>query len=119
MTKDSKPPALARIDAMPIALADLTVPELGEAFIRLDQIERDGEKISGICAVLKGLVLVEVKAKIGHGKFIPWMKEHFRKSPRSGNNYMRLAAEFSRQTANSKSASACGFELLNQDLAVS
>lgn len=95
-----EPLTLARLDAMPpvathsVALKDLTVPQLGEAFRGLDAAQENYSKLSGICATMKGLVLAEVKAKVGHGNFGQWLKKHFPKSQRTAGKHIRLAAEF-------------------------
>lgn len=114
-----EPLTLARLDAMPpvathsVALKDLTVPQLGEAFRGLDAAQENYSKLSGICATMKGLVLTEVKAKVGHGKFIPWLKEHFPIHRATAAKHMRLAEEFG------KCSPTATFELLTHDLASS
>lgn len=68
--------------------------------------------MSGICAVLKGCVLLEVKPKT-HRQFKSWVKTNFPKSYRTAARYMRLAEEFG------KSASTVTFQTLTRDLAAS
>lgn len=77
-----------------VALVDMTVPELAAAFRGLDQVQEHHERLSGICAIMKGLVLVEAKTKVGHGGFMAWVKENFPKSHKTAGQYRRLAEEF-------------------------
>lgn len=100
-SQPAKVVTLEVLDAMPspmspaaIALKDLSVPQLAEAFHGLDQVQQHHERLSGICAIMKGLVLVEAKAKIGHGGFMSWVKDNFPKSHKTANQYKRLAEEF-------------------------
>lgn len=41
-----------------------------------------------------GLELIDIKAKIGHGAFGPWMKAEFGMDERTAQNYMRTATVF-------------------------
>lgn len=111
---EMSPASRAKIAAAspPVALADLSLPELAEAYGGLDRLEREYENMSGICAVLKGCVLLEVKPKTNR-QFKSWVKTHFPKSYRTAARYMRLAEEFG------KSASAVTFQTLTRDLASS
>jgi hypothetical protein len=77
-----------------VALVDLTVPQLAEAFKGLDRVQQHHERLSGICAIMKGLVLCEAKAKLPHGEFMSWVKENFPKSHKTAGQYKRLAEEF-------------------------
>ena len=45
-------------------------------------------------AVEIGRRMVEVKAMLPHGEFLPWIKEHTGHSASSANNYMRLFEEY-------------------------
>jgi hypothetical protein len=80
--------------AQPVALVDLNVPQLAEAFSRLCKVEESCETVSGIVATLKGMVLHTVKAKLEHGKFLPWLSQHFPRSRKTANQYMRLSEAF-------------------------
>jgi hypothetical protein len=42
-------------------------------------------------AIRAGELLIEAKAAIGHGGWLPWLEANFPKSPRSAQGYMRLA----------------------------
>lgn len=78
----------------PVALKDLTVPQLAEAYRGLNAAEEHYEKLSGICATMKGIVLCEAKAKIPHGGFLKWLEATFPKTRKTAAQYMRLAGEF-------------------------
>ena len=48
-----------------------------------------------------GELLNKAKSELGHGNFLPWLKENFAGSERTAQNYMRLASN----------PQACGFGL--------
>lgn len=105
---EQKPPkrrqltTLTDLDVLPaspgriVSLSDMTVPQLGEAFEGLEKAQGQYESMSGICATLSGLVLQEVKKKVGRGNYQPWLKERFPKSQKTACLYIRLAEEFSK-----------------------
>jgi hypothetical protein len=97
----------------PIALKDLSVPQLTEAFGGLDRLEKGYDNMSGICATLKGLVLIEVKVKLDHGKYEAWLKENFTGGKTTAWKYMGLGKAFA------KSSPRGTFETLTRDLASS
>lgn len=111
-----RPLTLAALDTLPpiaahaVALKDLTVPQLGEAFRGLDAAQQNYSKLSGICATMKGLVLAEAKGKLGHGKFIPWLKENFPNGRQHASRLMRLAEAFGKCSPNAT------FDALTHDL---
>jgi hypothetical protein len=43
-------------------------------------------------AIAAGIALREAKAKLGHGQWLPWLKDNCDVSERHANNYMKLAA---------------------------
>ena len=94
-----------------IALKDLTLPQLGEAFFDLDAAEQKYTKMSGVCLTLKGLVLIEVKHRLGHGKYTPWLKDNFPKSARSAQRAVKVANAFL-----GKSDTTVAFGILTKDL---
>lgn len=72
--------------------------------------------MSGICATLKGLVLIEAKAKPANkGRFMAWVKENFSNGVhRTATRYMRLAEAFVGELD-----STVQFQTLTRDLASS
>jgi hypothetical protein len=108
-----KTAVLAKVESSPkpIALVDMTVPELAETCRMLDDCQQRYDKLSGICAVMRGLVLSEAKRKLAHGKFIPWIKTNFKKTRKTAAQDMRLAQEFA------KSNPRVTFQVLGRDLA--
>jgi len=106
------------LDVMPVpggpALKDMTVPQLEAAHAQLDTLEAQAESLSGACATLRGLVLAEIKERLPHGQFQPWVKAHYKKSYRSAANYMQLGAAY---VAETKSAAPCTFGFLLQNAA--
>lgn len=114
MKKASKTTGASSLEIVPpapVALADLTLPQLEQTHDQLLDLEVLHNNMSGSCAVLRGLVLHEVKHKLPHGKFMPWVKARYKKSHRSATVYMRLARTFVEQ---SKLAERCQFALLLQ-----
>jgi hypothetical protein len=96
-----------------VALVDMSLAQLAEAYNGLDRLEGEYENLSGICATLKGLVLLQVKANGEHGTYRKWLKENFPKSIKTAERYVRLAKAFS------KSDSTVAFQSLTRDLAES
>jgi hypothetical protein len=93
----------------------MNLPQLEATHDRLAALEAMGEKLSGTCATLKGLVLLEVKHRLGHGKLKPWVAKHYEKSYRTAVDYMNLAREFTKD-AKSKSAEPCTFAPMLQNV---
>lgn len=106
--------SLEIVPANPLALVDLTLPQLEQTHDQLLHLEQLHNNMSGSCAVLRGLVLTELKHKLNHGEFIPWVRAHYKKSYRSATVYMRLARQF---VTDSKSAEALPICALLQDMA--
>lgn len=102
---------LAVVQKMPVALVDLNVPQLADACRMLDQCQERYDKLSGICATMRGFVLLEAKRKLAHGKFLPWLAENFKKSRKTAAQDMRLAGECG------KCRTQVTFETLGRDLA--
>lgn len=94
--------SLELMDTMPtdpsrsVALEAMTVAQLGEAFAGLEKAQGQYESLSGMCATLSGIVLQEVKKKVGRGNFQSWLKEHFAKSQKTACLYVRLAEQFAK-----------------------
>jgi Protein of unknown function (DUF3102) len=97
----------------PVALVDMSVGQLADAFNGLTRLEKEYENMSGICATLKGLILIEAKTKLGHGNYRTWLKENFPKSVKTAERYKRLAEAFG------KSDSTVAFQTLTQGLTAS
>ena len=55
-----------------LGLAEMSEAQLAETFTKLDATREHYDNLSGICATLQGLVLIEVKEKVGHGKYQLW-----------------------------------------------
>ena len=86
--------ALATIQQSPVALADMTIPQLADAGKALDHAGDLYENTAGICRVLHGLVLLEAKRKLEHGKFMPWVEKEFPRSHREAGRRIRSAEDF-------------------------
>lgn len=109
--------------AAPIALADMTAPHLTEAHVMLDQMAEHHDGVNTVCCLLDGIVLIELKRRLGHGHWKPWLKENYPKSNDSAERRMRAAADFLNQLQTPKNRSTAvfglqaGVDLLRQDLA--
>lgn len=77
-----------------VALADMDVPQLAEAGQALDRAADLHENNAATCRVLHGLVLLEAKRKLAHGKFQPWLKKNFPASFRDAQRRMESARDF-------------------------
>jgi hypothetical protein len=110
--KGAKPLTLERMDEMPSApsptatrnLKDMTLAELEAADRGLRALPERLEKMSGICAVLNGLILTEIKGRLEHKQWTPWLKDHYGKAVRTAQKYMQIAGSFT------KSATRGAFE---------
>ena len=109
-----------------LGLSGMSESQLAETFTKLDATREHYDNLSGICATLQGLVLIEVKEKVGHGKYGHWLKENFPKSHDMANRFYRIAENFleridAKNTPESKFRSRAKFgeKLLLKDLAAS
>jgi hypothetical protein len=75
-------------------LKDLSLAELEAADRGLRALPERLEKMSGIAAVLNGLVLTEIKSRCKHKEWTPWLKANYGKSARDAQFRMQLAAAF-------------------------
>lgn len=111
-----------------IGLADMTSAQMGEALVGLRKMGVRYDNMSGICATLEGLVLLQAKAMLPHGAYGGFLRDYFAKSRRAATAYTQLARAF----VGGKLASTCqfdkfgrpmrvpkAFELVKQDLATS
>lgn len=94
-----------------VALKDLNIPQIAEVVIDLDYAQTKHERISGVCATLKGLALREAKRKLPHGRFMAWVKEQLPESHRNATRCMNLAKAFM-----GKLDSTVQFDVLTKDL---
>jgi hypothetical protein len=96
MQKDLATPAAG------LPLADMNLPQLTQAQAALGEAQERYDRLSGICAVLRGLVLTEIKHKLPHGRFMTWVQEHFGKTHREATRCMRIADDFTSRLASKK-----------------
>lgn len=85
-----------------LPLADMNIPQLTQAQAALGDAQQRYDRLSGICAVLRGLVLTEIKHKLPHGKFMNWVDDSFGKTHREATRCMRLAEDFTARIASKK-----------------
>ncbi|CAN5548025.1 hypothetical protein BH09VER1_BH09VER1_24800 [soil metagenome] len=96
------------------AIAEMDLPRLTESYHSLELAEQNFETLSGVVAVLRGLVLLEVKKKVGHGNFKAWVAKHENKSYRTITRATKAAVAFMTEA---KSAVTGTFENAGGDLA--
>lgn len=110
LTKTAKPVTLATLQVMPATphqargLKEMTVSELEAIDTGLRWLPEKLEGMSGVCAVLSGLVLIEIKARCAHKEWTPWLNNNYGKSGRTARVKMQIAAAFN------KMATSCHFE---------
>lgn len=80
----------------PTSLSQMSVSELTQTAKMLDAFQSNIESMSGICATMRGLVFHQVKEKLAHGQFGPWLKKHFDKTRKTAAEDMRIARGFLR-----------------------
>ena len=107
-----------------LGLAEMSADQLAGTFTKLDAARQHYDNLSGICATLQGLVLIEAKEKVGHGKYGQWLKDHFPKSADTAGRFFRIAEDFlvrsgTKNTPESKFRTGAEFgeQLLLSDLA--
>ena len=52
------------------------------------------DRLSGVCAVLRGLMLHEIKRKLEHSQWGRWLKQHFAKTDREARHLMQVADDY-------------------------
>lgn len=77
-----------------IGLSDMSPGELGAAGTALRHAGDLHESSGTICRILEGLVLLEGKAKLPHGKFIPWVEKHWDNAHRIATRRMHVSKDF-------------------------
>jgi hypothetical protein len=118
-----KTAALAKVESSPpIALADLTVPQLAESFAMLGQLASEHDNSHTIARLLQGFVLSEIKRKLPHGEFGKWIKKNFPKSQDAAGRYMLASRDFAEKLSDPKFRKRAEFgpktavDLLRSDL---
>jgi hypothetical protein len=75
------------------------VEDLGELAARINAehegVELDGRRLLERCRAV-GELLLEVKRRCGHGRFLPWIKANVRFDRMTATRYMRVAREWSK-----------------------
>lgn len=113
---------LAKIESSPVALAEMSVDQLGASYVMLDRIAGEHDNANTVCRLLQGLVLTEAKRKISHGEFGKWLKKSFPKSQDTAGRCMRASEDFLQKLSRGKFRSTAEFDpqsavdLLRKDL---
>jgi hypothetical protein len=106
----------------PLALTDMHLGQLEEAEVMLDQIAGLHDHANTAARLLQGVVLIELKQRIDHGKWGDWLKRRYEKSQDTAGRCMRAANDFLVQLQDAKFRSTAefdlqaGVDLLRQDL---
>lgn len=77
-------------------MKEMTLPELEEADRGLRLMPERLEHLSGICGVLSGLVLHEIKERLPHKHFGPWLENNYGKTSRTARRCMQIGLAFSK-----------------------
>lgn len=112
------PPTTTPANALATALhlAEMNPEQLASASKSLLAAEERYDRMSGICATLNGLVLLEAKRQIAHGNFIGWVEEATGQSRQHANRKMRIAESFMASLSKSKCNPRVTFENAEQML---
>jgi len=76
----------------PTDLTNTGLPELATKIKQAHRAVRDAAKNIVTQAILAGAGLNDAKAKLAHGEFLVWLKDHCELSERTAYNYMLIAA---------------------------
>ena len=95
-------------------LAEMNPEQLASASKSLLAAEERYDRMSGICATLNGLVLLEARRKIAHGNFTQWVKDVTGKSDRDARYRMRIAEQFIESLSKRKTEACFRFETATQ-----
>lgn len=79
-----------------LGLKDMALSDLEEASNRLKEAPSKLQQMSGVCAVLHGLILSEIKSRLKHKQWTPWLKSHWKTGQRDARKRMQLASAFSK-----------------------
>ena len=92
----------------PPAAGSNSLPELAARIRAEHEATGDALKSSVEHGIAAGELLIEAKAKVQHGQWLPWLRDNCEMSERTAQLYMRLAKN--REPIEIKSAMAFGFE---------
>jgi hypothetical protein len=113
---------IARKERDAVALSAMEVGQLEESHVMLNTMAGHHDGANTACCLLDGLVLTELKRRLGHGKWGTWLKRNYGKSQDTATNRMRAAGDFLMKLQDPKCRSTSEFDLqagvdvLKQDL---
>jgi hypothetical protein len=110
----TSPASPANALATALHLAEMNPEQLASASKSLLAAEERYDRMSGICATLNGLVLLEAKRQIAHGNFMQWVQDATGHSDRDARRRMRIAEEFIASLSKSKTDTRVRFENAQQ-----
>jgi hypothetical protein len=105
-----------------VALSDMNVPQLTAANTMLDRIAGNHDHAHTTARLLQGVTLLEIKRRLHHGEWGPFLKKSFDKSQDSAGRYIRAAEDFLAKLQDAKFRKRAEFNLdaavslLRQDL---
>jgi hypothetical protein len=79
------------------------IPEITDLGARINEAHRLAIQYAGKAiehAIACGQMLLEAKAKVPHGKWLPWLRENITFGERSAQGYMRIAQKVPHQIRN-------------------
>lgn len=100
--------------ATALHLAEMNPEQLAAASRSLLAAEERYDRMSGICATLNGLVLLEARRKIAHGNWIEWVESVAGCSRMHANRKLRIAESFLANLSKSKCNPRVTFETATQ-----
>ncbi len=75
------------VERVPVRYLDALAAE-----IRRHAEQAEADYMSAVAhAIRAGELLSEAKSQVGHGEWLPWLAEHFARTPQTAASYMRMA----------------------------
>jgi hypothetical protein len=112
----TSPASPANALATALHLAEMNPEQLASASKSLLAAEVRYDRMSGICATLNGLVLLEAKRQIAHGNWIEWLEANTPNTRQDATRRMRIAESFLAGLSKSKWNTRVPFETATQIL---
>lgn len=88
------------------ALAAVPLDTLVVAQRNIGAVQERVDGLSGIFATLRGVALVEVKSRLKHGEWQPWLKEHFPQSDRNARRLIMIGQAFLEEATSRRAKAA-------------
>jgi len=88
----------------------MTTPQLEDAHTMLEEMVALHDNASTAAQLLDGIVLIELKRRIGYGKWGAWLKEKYPKSQDTAGRRIRVSEDFVQTIQNPRFRSTAEFD---------